>query len=176
MLRRDAIDGRAQLGAFVVQLPGRAWASELDVDASITAALHPRPEAIGQALQYRARLAQCLTFFIDGQGLLSQQNIVIRRWVAVNPEFVLAMVRQEIVAFDGCGAPRTQLLLDARQEFLGMRRQDDLFAIQQAIFEEDAPDAISVFIVNRVDDIIEDNYRAALGNILGKQDRLGPGI
>ena len=80
------------------------------------------------------------------------------------------MMREEFVAFDGRSASNAKLLLDTVQEFLGVRSKDDLLAVEQAVLEERAPDAIAVIIVDRVDNGIEDDHRATLRDVLGEQN------
>ncbi|MEN1775974.1 hypothetical protein, partial [Pseudomonas aeruginosa] len=41
MLRRDTLDGRPQLGAFIVQLPRRAGPAQLDVDPAVRPPTQP---------------------------------------------------------------------------------------------------------------------------------------
>lgn len=90
MLRRDTLDGRPQLGAFIVQLPRRAGPAQLDVDPAVRPPTQPRPQAVRQTLQRRPGLAQCLAFLVSRQRLLGQKNIVLRWRVAVDPQFVLS--------------------------------------------------------------------------------------
>ncbi|MNT95782.1 hypothetical protein D3C72_2377290 [compost metagenome] len=51
-----------------------------------------------------------------------------------------------------------------------MRGEDDLLAVEQTVLEKCAPDAIAVVVVDRVDDVIEDDHRAALCDVLGEQN------
>ena len=56
VLCRDPIDRRSQLAAFVVQLPGRAGPTQLDVDPTVPPPAQPCPETVRQALQRRPGL------------------------------------------------------------------------------------------------------------------------
>lgn len=96
MLRRDTLDGRPQLGAFIVQLPRRAGPAQLDVDPAVRPPTQPRPQAVRQTLQRRPGLAQCLAFLVSRQRLLGQKNIVLRWRVAVDPQFVLSLMRRNL--------------------------------------------------------------------------------
>ncbi|VTP97490.1 Uncharacterised protein [Pseudomonas aeruginosa] len=78
-------------------------------------------------------------------------------------------MREKLVALDGASAPGAQLLLDAMQEFLGVRGEDDLLTVEQAILEEGAPDAVAVVIVDRIDDVIKDDDGTTLRDIFGEQ-------
>ena len=84
---------------------------------------------------------------------------------------MLPLVRKELVALDGASAPGAQLLLDAMQEFLGVRGEDDLLTVEQAILEEGAPNAVAVVIVDRIDDVIKDDDGTTLRDIFGEQYR-----
>ncbi|GGH55376.1 hypothetical protein GCM10010975_12870 [Comamonas phosphati] len=57
------------------------------------------------------------------------------------------------------------------QEFLRVRREDDLLPVEQTILEESTPDSIAVVIIDGIDHIIEDNNGAPLRYVFGKQDR-----
>ena len=66
---------------------------------------------------------------------------------------------------------RAKLLLDAMQEFLRVRGQNNLLGIKQTAFKEGAPDAISMLVIDRVDDVVKDHDRTIFGKILCQQNR-----
>ena len=67
-------------------------------------------------------------------------------------------MREKLVALDGRGAAHAQLLLDAVQELLCVRGEDNLLAVEQTVLEEGTPDAIAMVVVYRIDDVIEDDH------------------
>ena len=98
----------------------------------------------------------------------TERAFVMIPWAQVDPQFVLSLMREKLVALDGASAPGAQLLLDAMQEFLGVRGEDDLLTVEQAILEEGAPDAVAVVIVDRIDDVIKDDDGTTLRDIFGE--------
>lgn len=102
---------------------------------------------------------------------MGKQNVILCRWVGVDAEMVLAMVGKEAVPTNLLCPLSANLLLDSVQKFLSMRGENDLLGIEQTAFKEGTPDAISVLIIDRVDDIVEDNDRAVLCEIFRQKNR-----
>ena len=176
VLRRDAIDRRSQLAALIAQLSGRARSAQLDVNPTVRPPAQPCPKPLRETLQRRPGLAHCLAFLVVRQRPLGQQNVVLRRRVAVDAQLMFSLMREELVALDGRGAPHAQLLLDAMQGILGVRGEDDLLAVKQTVLEKGAPDAVAVVVVFRADDVVEDNHGTTLRDVLGEQDRQTQGL